>query len=106
VAIVLSNGEIFSNLLFTQRLHDLLQPNGSEPIVVNDAVRASEQLIPSLLKEDSVSDAQILIGGDLGTFLEGVRAMDEAALGEMLRLARQETEGYHNSYIAKQPKKK
>lgn len=104
VAIVLSNGEIFSNLLFTQRLYDVLSPTGGEPVAVNEAIRAAEQLVPALLAEDSVFDAQVLIGADLGSFLDDVRAMDESALGELLQGARQECEVYHGNYIAKKRK--
>jgi CRISPR-associated protein Csc2 len=104
VAIVLSNGEIFSNLLFTQRLYDVLSPTGGEPVAVNEAIRAAEQLVPALLAEDSVFDAQVLIGADLGSFLDDVRSMDESALGELLQGARQECEVYHGNYIAKKRK--
>jgi CRISPR-associated protein Csc2 len=104
VAIVLSDGEIFSNLLFTQRLHDVLKPSGNDPVVVSAASSAAEQLIPSMLMDDSVRDAQVLMGEDLTAFLNGVLAMGEDAVRAMLQQARQECEAYHGAYIAKKKK--
>lgn len=105
VAIVLSDGEIFSNLLFTQRLHDVLKPDGNDPVSIADALSAAEQVIPALLQEDSVRDQQVLMGTDLASFLNEVCKMDESVLRDMLGRAWQECERYHELYIAK-PKKK
>lgn len=104
-AIVLSDGEIFSNLLFTQRLYDLLQPTGSDPIAVADALRAADQVIPELLAADSVRDQQVLMGDELQSFLQQVRDMDDNALREQLTQANHEAQTYHQAYIAKPDKK-
>lgn len=101
VAIILSDGEIFSNLLFTQRLHDLLSPSGSDPVSVTDALKKAELVIPELLTADSVRDQQVLMGNDLNAFLDQVRGMDEAALMEMLQATAGQTLAYHGAYIAK-----
>lgn len=101
VAIVLSDGEIFSNLLFTQRLYDLLRPDGNDPVKIGDALNAAEQVIPALLTEDSVRDQQVLMGSDLIGFLNSVRGMDEAALQSILVQASNETETYYTAHIAK-----
>jgi len=100
-AIILSDGEIFSNLLFTQRLHDHLQPNGNDPVPVRDALAAAEQIIPTLLEEEPVGSQQVLMGEELTTFLESMSRMDEDSIRGMLSGASQEAGAYHQSYIAK-----
>ncbi len=106
VAIVLSDGEIFSNLLLTQRLHDVLQPAGSDPVKVADAISAAQQVIPELLAEDSVRDTQVLMGEELEDYLNGVRTMDEGSVRARLEDAARDSQIYHDANIAKQPKKK
>lgn len=106
VAVILSDGEIFSNLLFTQRLYDVLQPDGTDPVSVSAALAAAESVIPDLLAQDNVRDQQVLMGADLESFLDDVRGMDENAVHSILSQAWQETTTYHAANIAKQPKQK
>jgi CRISPR-associated protein Csc2 len=101
VAIVLSDGEIFSNLLFTQWLYDVLQPSSSEPVSVGEALTAAERVVPALLAADSVRDQQVLMGNDLQSFLQQVRDMDEATLRQQLEQANQEAQVYYQAYIAR-----
>jgi CRISPR-associated protein Csc2 len=101
VAIVLSDGEIFSNLLFTQRLHDVIHPVPNDPIKLTDALDRAEQVIPELLAQGSVRNEQVLMGNELAQFLDSVRSMDEAALRGLLEGASAETNAYHVAYIAK-----
>ncbi|CAG0962664.1 hypothetical protein ARNL5_01037 [Anaerolineae bacterium] len=105
-AIILSDGEIFSNLLFTQHLFDELQPTGIDPVKVSDALSAADKVIPTLLKADNVRDQQVLMGSDLAAFLTNVRAMDESALGEVLTQAAKGSQAYYEAYIAKADKGK
>src|SRR5690606_38792092 len=109
VAIVLSDGEIFSNLTFTQRLHDLLtsqnlMPSGNDPIPLNAALWAAEQIVPALLAEDNVRDQQVLMGDELSAFLSTLQNWDDNAVRAMLTQAWHETEAYHQQYIAKKKK--
>ncbi|MCC7448446.1 MAG: type I-D CRISPR-associated protein Cas7/Csc2 [Anaerolineae bacterium] len=108
VAIVLSDGEIFSNLLFTQRLYDALNlnPEQVEPVAVQEALAAAEQIVPVLLAEDNARDQQVLIGDTLAQFLDGLRTMDEDAVRGLLTGASQEAEAYYKANIAKVEKKK
>jgi CRISPR-associated protein Csc2 len=108
VAIVLSDGEIFSNLLFTQRLYDTLQlqPQVNEPVRVSVALEAAARLLPTLLAEDNVRDTQVLMGDELAQYLESLRTLDEAALAEKLKMGSAESGAYHAAYIAKAAKKK
>jgi CRISPR-associated protein Csc2 len=104
-AIILSDGEIFSNLLFTQRLYDVVQPTGTDPVAISEALRAAEQVIPELLAADSVRDQQVLMGDELQSFLQQVREMDDNVLREQLSQANTEAQGYHQAYIARPDKK-
>lgn len=103
-AIILSDGEIFSNLLLTQRLHDELKHNNNDPIPVNKALEAAGKVIPELLARDNVRDRQVLMGSDLETFLDSVRAMDSGAVEAELQRAARDSGTYHGKYIAKQKK--
>lgn len=106
VAIILSDGEIFSNLLFTQSLFDVLSPSGNDPIAINQAISAAETVIPRLLAEDNVRDQQVLMGSELADFINTLRQWDEEVLGGLLQQARAESETYYKAYIAKQEKPK
>jgi CRISPR-associated protein Csc2 len=106
VAIILSDGEIFSNLLLTQTLHDALHPSGNDPVPMSDALAAAQDAIPTLLASDNVREQQVLIGGELAQFINSVQGMDENALGGMLTQARDASEVYHGAYIAKASKAK
>lgn len=105
-AIVLSDGEIFSNLLLTQSLHDLLHPSETAPVIIGDALSAAESVIPALLAQDSVRDQQVLMGADLNAFLGQVRGLDQQQLAGVLNGAGQESLRYFKAYIAKEPKGK
>jgi CRISPR-associated protein Csc2 len=108
VAIVLSDGEIFSNLLFTQRLYDALNlnPEQVEPIAIQEALAAAEQIVPALLAEDNTRDQQVLIGDALTQLLDSIRTMDEDTVRSMLEAASREAEAYFKANIAKVERKK
>lgn len=106
VGIVLSDGEIFSNLLFTQRLFDKLgRPDGVDPVSVKDAISAAESLIPALLSEDNVRDQQVLTGAELQTFLNDMRSMSDGNMRAMLEEAANESAKYFRENIQKEAKK-
>jgi len=104
VAIVLSDGEIFSNLAFTQRLYDALPMDsyGTDPVPLGEAFSAAQSIIPALLAQDSVRDQQVLMGDDLNTFVGQVSGMDENEIASLLREAAGQTEAYFGRHIAKQ----
>ncbi len=105
VAIVLADGEIFSNLFFTQALYDVLRNKITPPDPVNpqDVIIAARTLIPHLLRRDGVKVDQLLIGDDLKSFLDEVSAMDVRSL---LAKAYDDSLAYHQAWIAKAGKKK
>jgi len=104
VAIVLSDGEIFSNLLFAQRLYDVLRPVANDPVQIGDTLLAASDVIPALLAEDGVRDQQVLMGDALNQYLAEMRGLDETALQAMLSQAGRETGVYYDAYIAKKSK--
>jgi CRISPR-associated protein Csc2 len=106
VAIVLADGEVFSNLLFTQGLYDALQPAGNDPLPVGDALAAAENLVPALLAEDATRNQQVLMGDDLYAYLSELRNTDEGTLHQWLNRARAESEAYYQANIAKAGGKK
>lgn len=105
VAIVLADGEIFSNLLFTQALYDALRDKITPPDPVNpqEVIEVTHQLIPSLLQKDGVQVDQVLMGEDLKSFLDGVSAMDVRSL---LEKAYADSLAYHQAWVAKAGKNK
>ncbi|HLY27752.1 MAG TPA: type I-D CRISPR-associated protein Cas7/Csc2, partial [Aggregatilineales bacterium] len=105
VAIVLSDGEIFSNLLFTQRLYDRLQPSGNDPVAIQAALQAAGEVVPELLAEDSVRDTQLLLGDELQSYLHQISSLDGETLAQQLSQATSESQVYHRAYIAKPEKK-
>ena len=107
VAIILADGEIFSNLLFTQTLFDALQSKGKinppDPIDLQDAVAAAQEIIPWLVKGDGIAVDQLLMSDELQAFLSEVSAMDVKTL---LDKAFGDSRAYHEAWIAKSGKKK
>ncbi len=105
VAVVLADGEIFSNLLFTQALYDALKDKITPPDPLNpqDVIAAAQALLPDLLKKDGVKVEQSLTGNDLQAFLNGVSAMEPKAL---LEKAYADSRAYHQSWVAKTSGKK
>lgn len=112
LGIVLADGEIFSNLHFTQRLYDALCDAGQihdlNPIPVDKAISAAQSLIPQLLEEDRVMCSQVLLGGELASFLAdlGQQLRDEQGVTSLLQSANSASQAYHARYIQKKAKGK
>jgi CRISPR-associated protein Csc2 len=111
VAVALADGEIFSNLQFTQRLHDALKARGAinppDPVDATTASQVAADMVPGLLNEDGVQVDQLLVGGDLQDLLQGVarQAADETHLRELLSAAFADSQAYHAAWIAKSGKR-
>jgi CRISPR-associated protein Csc2 len=101
VGIALSDGEIFSNLYFTQRLWDVLAARDAiperDPVDINETLAAARELVPALLAEDGVRDTQVLQGDALAAYLDALRDMDEAALEARLQQAADDAAAYHHA---------
>jgi CRISPR-associated protein Csc2 len=105
VAIVLADGEIFSNLFFTQALYDALKDKITPPDPVNpqEVIAAAQALIPELLQKDGVKIDQTLMKADLESFLSDINTRDPKTL---LENACADSRAYHQAWIAKTNKKK
>ena len=104
VGIVLTDGEIFSNLRFTQALHDALQASGKlklpDPVSVADALGAASAIVPGLLRRERVCLDQHLAGDALQCVLDGLPG-DEAAVKGMLTEAFKDSRTYFDTFIKK-----
>jgi CRISPR-associated protein Csc2 len=101
VAIVFTDGEIFSNLKLTQTLYDMLDKddNGQVkkgPYQTATLVKKIETALPSLLNEDRVTIHSLIDGETLDTLIEEVGELvtNEATLVEFLQQAYTECEDY------------
>lgn len=112
IGIVLADGEIFSNLKFTQRLYDRLESQGAinlpDPVNVTAAATAARTLLPELVGEDGVVIGQLLAGEELAGFLQGLQqeAADEGAVKALLQAAWADSESYHEAWLSKGKKGK
>jgi len=100
-AIVLNNGEIFSNLLFTQALHDAIKHQGKDPIKLSEVLEAASTVIPALLTENNTQEQQVLVGAELESFLAEIRQRSQEEIYSALQQATRDCEIYNSNYIAK-----
>jgi CRISPR-associated protein Csc2 len=110
VAIALTDGEIFSNLKFTQRLYDALQGKLTppDPVDPNTAMQAAESLLPALLQEDGVAVAQLISGEALRTAVNEFLAetSQEERMKALLQTAFAASQSYYDTWVVKSNKKK
>lgn len=105
LAIILNNGEIFSNLLLTQHLHDEIKHTSKDPIRFSKVRSATDTVITTLLGASNTSEQQVLMGADLQTFLSSVQQMPQEAVLEALKAATKDRENYSDENIMKGKKK-
>lgn len=107
VAIALTDGEIFSNLKFTQRLYDALKdkidaerPNPISPVL---ALAAAAEITPALLQDDYVQVDQLLVGDELASLLSNLQQTisNEETMKKLLADAFADSEAYHAAWVAK-----
>jgi len=112
IGVVLTDGEIFSNLLFTQRLFDVLQDAGKlnppDPVDVQAVIAAAQEIAPGLITDDGVVIDQFLTGSELHNLLDEVTAAssEDGKLKELLQKAFSDSRAYHQAWIAKTNKGK
>jgi CRISPR-associated protein Csc2 len=105
IAILLTDGEIFSNLYFTQALYDELKGDLNAPIA--DLKTVANTVVNRLLEDEPIRISHKLMGEDLEQFLDEVSEIykDEEQLTEMLANLYEQTETYCNHYGAKSSKR-
>ncbi|ASC71712.1 uncharacterized protein XM38_026660 [Halomicronema hongdechloris C2206] len=105
IGIAFADGEIFSNLYFTQALYDALKNDLDAPI---DEVRNKAQEVAAiLLAQEPVRKTQQIFGEQLDSLLAEVTAIyqDEAQSQTVLSILYQQTQTYAETYGANSGKK-
>ncbi|MEZ4644814.1 MAG: type I-D CRISPR-associated protein Cas7/Csc2 [Chloroflexota bacterium] len=103
LAIALTDGEIFSNLKFCQKLYDemadAIQPPA--PVNVSLAREKAAGLIPTLLQEDGVTVDQLLTGESLANWLVEFsnRLSNANSMRQLLQTAFADSHSYYENYI-------
>lgn len=100
VGIALCDGEIFSNLHFTQALYDALKGDLSTPI--SDLRREAATVAEGLLEQEPVRKSELIFGDRLDSLLTEVGDIyqDETRLRETLNTLYQQTQTYAETYGA------
>jgi CRISPR-associated protein Csc2 len=112
LAIVLADGELFSNLRLTQSLYDMLSDSNDirpgQPVVVSTALQKAHDLVPTLIGAEPVAVNQLLAGSELERFLTELssRTRDESGMRELLQAAQRDSAAYFGHYIQKTKGKK
>jgi len=100
IGIVLCDGEIFSNLHFTQALYDVLKPDINAPIA--DIITKATEVTTNLLNQEPIRKTQVITGSQLTDLLGEVAAIyqDETRLRDTLINLYQQTKTYAETYGA------
>jgi CRISPR-associated protein Csc2 len=105
IAVALTDGEIFSNLKFTQRLYDALLTQDAlhppDPVDVPTALATARTLVPDLLREDGIVVEQVVETADLQTLLREIHAADGNQVRQQLQAAFDDSRAYHERWIAR-----
>ena len=108
VGTVFADGEIFSNLKFTQAIHDALGDDKDEtPLNPAKVIQTAQSTTSQLLKEDGVN-YHLLDGDNLQELLSIIRSAttDEEKLHQLLQETNAETQEYSERVIQKASNKK
>lgn len=106
LGIVFCDGEIFSNLHFTQAIYDQLKPDINAPI--SDILTKATEVADNLIKKEPVRKSQVILRPQLDELLTEVSAIyqDETRLRETLTTLYQQTKSYAETYGALTTKEK
>jgi CRISPR-associated protein Csc2 len=106
IGIVFCDGEIFSNLHFTQALYDGLKPDFHAPIA--DIIKKAIEVTNNLLNNEPVRKNQVIMGSQLTDLLTEVSAIyqDESQLKSTISTLYQQTKAYAETFgaVAKKAK--
>lgn len=105
IAVATTDGEIFSNLKFTQRLYDALLAQDAihppDPVDIPTALSTARTLVPELLREDGVVVEQFVEAEALQTLLRGILSADGNQVQQQLQAAFADSRAYHERWIAR-----
>jgi CRISPR-associated protein Csc2 len=104
--IVFSDGEIFSNLHFTQALYDALKADVNAPIDV--ILQQVETVTKNLLNNEPVRQIKIIFGAELDNLIGEINALyqDQSQLEETITTLYGQTKAYAESFGALKKKGK
>ncbi len=104
--IVFCDGEIFSNLHYTQALYDALKGDVDAPI--SDVLQQVETVVNNLLNDEPVRQKKLIFGSELDDLMSEVSALyqDEARLTETMTALYEQTKTYAESFGALKKKGK
>lgn len=106
VGIVFSDGELFSNLHFTQALYEDVKDNLKVPI--DTLCDRTTSIIPQMLEKEPVRKSKVLTGAELEQLLGEVSAIyqNDDQLKKTLGTLYEQTTTYANTYGANAKKAK
>jgi CRISPR-associated protein Csc2 len=108
IGVIFADGEIVSNLRWTQCIYDLMkdaqptQINSPDPLNEDDVLKAAKTAIEQLMAKEYISFTAS-IGDKFNTLLAEVKQItgDESKLKELLKQANNESTAYANKHITK-----
>lgn len=109
VGVVFADGEIVSNLRWTQAIYDLMKTNGQldtpDPLNEDEVVKAAKDAIASLMTEEFIVHTS-LIGESFQPVLAEVKTLtgSEAGIKSILEQADTEAKTYAGKHIVKKKK--
>ena len=108
LGIVFCDGEIFSNLHFTQALYDVIKTKSLLDRNISDIKIEAEQVINSLLKEELVCQSKIIFGSELEQLIAEVSSIyqNQESLQTTLNTLSEQTKTYSTEYGANVGNKK
>ncbi len=108
IGIAFCDGEVFSNLYFTQAVYDALKIKGDINAPIADIRSEAATVAEQLLHQEPVRRSQAIFGSQLDDLLEEVAGIyqDEAKLTATLTALYQQTQTYAETYGAIAGKKK
>ncbi len=100
IGIAFCDGEIFSNLHFTQALYDVLKPDITAPI--SDILTKAKEVADNLIKKEPVRKSQVIFPPQLDELLTEIGEIyqDETRLQQTLTALYQQTKSYAETYGA------
>ena len=112
VGVIFADGEIVSNLRWTQKIYDLMkdvtptQINSPDPLNEDDVENAAKDAIEALMQEECIPFTSY-IGDAFQSLLDEVKQVtgDEAKLKELLTQANAESSTYAQKHISKSAEK-
>jgi CRISPR-associated protein Csc2 len=104
--IVMCDGEIFSNLHFTQALYDGLKGDANAP--VSDILQEVEKVSKQLLNDEPIRKNKLIFGAELEDLIGDINTLyqDDARLQETMNTLYKQTKAYAESFGALKKKGK